>query len=160
MKMTERGVPETRREIPASAFDEFVGAVLDFMRAARRAGGSAHGIGGDGVSLPQVVVLDAIDGTGERGVSAVADRAGLAQPTVTRALTALERRGMVRRAPHASDGRSTSLFLTATGRTLLEDKRRQIVGRFAELWSTLDRDERGHAVALVRSLSVIAGDLA
>lgn len=156
MKMTERGVPQTRGE---SSFDEFVGAVLDLMRAARRTGGSAHGIGRDGVSLPQVVVLGAIDDTGERGVSAVADRAGLAQPTVTRALAALERRGMVHRVPHASDGRSTSLSLTVTGRRVLEDKRRQIVGRFAELWSTLAPDERGHAVALVRRLSVIADDL-
>jgi DNA-binding MarR family transcriptional regulator len=160
MKMTERGYLETRGESPAGSFDEFVGAVLDLLRAARRTGASAHAIGRDGVSLPQVAVLGAVDDTGERGVSAVADRAGLAQPTVTRALTALERRGMVRRAPHASDGRSTSLSLTARGRAVLDEKRREIMGRFAELWSTLAPDERSHAVTLVRRLSGIAADLA
>ena len=160
MKMTERGVPETRGESPAGSFDEFVGAVLDLMRAARRTGRSVHATGREGVSLPQVVVLGAIDDTGEHGVSAVADRAGLAQPTVTRALTALERRGMVRRTPHASDGRSTSLSLTARGRAVLEEKRREIVGRFAELWSALAPDERGHALSLVRRLCLIADDLA
>lgn len=155
--MTERGVPQTRGE---GSFDEFVGAVLDLLRAARRTGGSADAIGRDGVSLSQVVLLGVIDDTGEQGVSAVADGARLAQPTVTRALAALERRGMVRRTAHASDGRSTSLSLTAAGRRVLEDKRRRIVGRFAELWSTLAPDERGHAVALVRRLSVVTDDLA
>jgi DNA-binding MarR family transcriptional regulator len=140
-------------------FDDFVEAVLDLMRAIRRTGGAAHTTKGDGISVPQLVVLAAIDSAGERGVTAVADRAGLAQPTVTRALAALERRGMVLRTPHARDGRSTSLALTATGQAVLQDKRQDMTGRFAEIWDGLEHDQREHAVLLVHRLSEVVGEL-
>jgi DNA-binding MarR family transcriptional regulator len=140
-------------------FDDFVEAVLDLMRAIRRTGGAAHTTKGDGISVPQLVVLGAIDSAGERGVTAVADRAGLAQPTVTRALAALERRGMVFRTPHARDGRSTSLALTATGQAVLLDKRQDMTGRFAEIWDGLEDDQREHAVLLVRRLSEVVDEL-
>src|SRR3569833_1374387 len=140
-------------------FDEFVDAVLDLMRAARRTGGAGHTVRGDGVSVPQLVVLSAGDVAGARGVTAVADRAGLAQPTVTRALAALERRCLVLRAPHVSDGRTTSLALTPEGKAVLEDTMRDVVARFGELWDSLADDEREHAVRLVRRLSRIATEL-
>lgn len=140
-------------------FDDFVDAVLSLLRAARRTGGAANTIKGDDISVPQLVVLSAVDTAGERGVTAVAEQASLAQPTVTRALTALERRGLAIRAPHASDGRTTSLTLTVAGKTVLEDKRRNVIGRFAELWDTLDADQRELAVHLVQRLSEITGDL-
>jgi DNA-binding MarR family transcriptional regulator len=154
-----RDVVTTPGDEGVELFDDFVEAVLDLMRAARRTGGAAHATKGDGISVPQLVVLGAIDSAGDRGVSAVADRAGLAQPTVTRALAALERRGMVLRTPHARDGRSTSLALTAAGHAVLKDKRREVVGRFAELWDTLEDDQREHAVILVRRLSAVADEL-
>jgi DNA-binding MarR family transcriptional regulator len=154
-----RDVVTTPGDEGVELFDDFVEAVLDMMRAARRTGGAAHATKGDGISVPQLVVLGAIDSAGDRGVSAVADRAGLAQPTVTRALAALERRGMVLRTPHARDGRSTSLALTAAGHAVLKDKRREVVGRFAELWDTLEDDQREHAVILVRRLSAVADEL-
>jgi DNA-binding MarR family transcriptional regulator len=140
-------------------FDEFVDAVLDLMRTARRTGGAAHTVRGDGVSVPQLVVLGAVDAAGEQGVTAVAERAGLAQPTVTRALAALERRHLVLRAPHASDGRTTSLALTPGGRAVLEETMRNVVGRFGELWESLAADEREQAVRLLRSLTRITAEL-
>lgn len=141
-------------------FDDFVDAVLDLLRAARRTGGAANAIKDDDISVPQLVVLAAVDTVGERGVTAVAEQAGLAQPTVTRALTALERRCLTTRAPHASDGRTTSLALTVAGKAVLEEKRRDVIGRFAELWATLDAEQRELAVHLVRRLSEITGELA
>jgi DNA-binding MarR family transcriptional regulator len=159
MELWHRDVVTTPGDESVELFDDFVEAVLDLMRAARRTGGAAHATKGDGISVPQLVVLGAIDSAGDRGVSAVADRAGLAQPTVTRALAALERRGMVLRTPHARDGRSTSLALTAAGHEVLKDKRREVVGRFAELWDTLEDDQREHAVLLVRRLSAVADEL-
>jgi DNA-binding MarR family transcriptional regulator len=158
MEMADRKAPTTRDE-SAEPFDDFVEAVLDLMRTARRTGGAAHTVKGGGISVPQLAVLGAVDSAGERGVSAVADRAGLAQPTATRALTALERRGLVVRTPHASDGRTASLCLTPAGHKVLEEKRGEIVGRFAELWATMGESQREHAVHLVRRLSEIAGEL-
>ncbi|GLY86851.1 MarR family winged helix-turn-helix transcriptional regulator [Actinoallomurus iriomotensis] len=140
-------------------FDEFVDAVLDLMRTARRTGGAAHTVRGDGVSVPQLVVLGAVDVAGGQGVTAVAERAGLAQPTVTRALAALERRSLVLRAPHVSDGRTTSLALTPAGKAVLEETMRNVVARFGELWETLADDQREHSVRLIRSLSRITAEL-
>lgn len=159
MDMADRKALTTLGDGRTEPFGDFVEAVLDLMRTARRTGGAAHTIKGGGISVPQLVVLGAVDSAGERGVSAVADVAGLAQPTVTRALTALERRCLVRRAPHASDGRTASLALTPAGQAVLQDKRNEIVGRFAELWETLGESQRGHAVHLVRRLSEIADEL-
>jgi DNA-binding MarR family transcriptional regulator len=65
----------------------------------------------------------------------------------------------VLRTPHVSDGRATSLALTAEGRTVLEDTMRDVVARFGELWDSLAGDEREQAVRLVRRLSRIATDL-
>ncbi|MEV5751613.1 MarR family transcriptional regulator [Actinoallomurus sp. NPDC052308] len=157
--MTDRGPVTTGSDESADLFQAFVDAVLDLLRAARRTGGAANTVQGDAISVPQLVVLGAIDAAGDRGVSAVAEHAGLAQPTVTRALAALERRRMVERTPHASDGRSTCVALTAAGRAVLEEKRQEIVGRFAELWADLPAGEREHAVSLVRRLSAITDRL-
>jgi DNA-binding MarR family transcriptional regulator len=66
---------------------------------------------------------------------------------------------MVLRTPHARDGRTTSLVLTAAGQAVLKDKRRDTVGRFAELWDDLGDDQREQAVLLVRRLSAIADGL-
>jgi DNA-binding MarR family transcriptional regulator len=159
MDMAERKAPTTLGDGRAEPFDDFVDAVLDLMRTARRTGGAAHTIRDGGISVPQLVVLGAVDSAGGRGVSAVADVAGLAQPTVTRALTALERRCLVKRAPHASDGRTASLALTTAGQSVLQDKRNEIISRFAELWETLGESERDPAVRLLRRLSQITDEL-
>jgi DNA-binding MarR family transcriptional regulator len=159
MDMADRKALTTLGDGRTEPFDDFVEGVLDLMRTARRTGGAAHTIKGGGISVPQLVVLGAVDSAGERGVSAVADVAGLAQPTVTRALTALERRGLVKRAPHASDRRTASLALTAAGQAVLQAKRNEIVGRFAELWETLGESQRDHAIHLIRRLSEITDEL-
>jgi DNA-binding MarR family transcriptional regulator len=153
--MTEPSDSATESHETGAVFAEFMDAVLELLRAARRTGGAANTVPGDAISVPQLVVLAAIEVAGDRGVSAVAEQAGLAQPTVTRALTALERRGMVGRAPHARDGRSTSVALTAAGRAVLGEKRREVIGHFADLWADLTADEREHAVSLVRRLSAV-----
>jgi len=159
MHMADRKAPTTLGNGNTEPFDDFVEAVLDLMRTARRTGGAAHTTNGNGISVPQLVVLGAVDAAGERGVSAVADQAGLAQPTVTRALSALERRDLVTRTPHVRDGRTASLTLTGAGQDLLRAKRTDIVGRYAELWDTMEESQRAHATRLVRRLSEIAEEL-
>ena len=48
-------------------------------------------------------------------------RIGLMDPTAFAALSAMERRGLVRRAKDPSDGRKIKVFLTAHGKSLRED---------------------------------------
>jgi DNA-binding MarR family transcriptional regulator len=66
---------------------------------------------------------------------------------------------MVTRTPHVRDGRSTCIALTVAGRAVLEEKRQEIVGRFAEIWQDLAAGEREHAVSLVRRLSAVTDRL-
>jgi DNA-binding MarR family transcriptional regulator len=51
--------------------------------------------------------------------STVADRMMVTRATVTGVLDSLESRGLLRRAPHASDGRSRTVSLTRSGRRLV-----------------------------------------
>jgi Transcriptional regulators len=127
-------------KIPADDAEDptpFVTAVIDLIRAVRRTGGSARVLGDQGISLSQLVVLSAVATAGRRGVSAVAEEAGLAQPSVTRTLDVLHRRGLVRRDRHPGDGRSTRLALTDEGARLVGGKTAEVRQRLAELWQDL-----------------------
>ncbi|HWC86719.1 MAG TPA: MarR family transcriptional regulator [Solirubrobacteraceae bacterium] len=77
----------------------------------------------DGV-LPrtEVGVLNTLD-SGARRVTELAELEGLAQPTTTMLVKQLEKRGLVRRARQASDGRVVLVSITESGRRALADFR-------------------------------------
>ena len=131
---------------------EFADAVLALLAAARRTRGRLQPLFDD-VTVPQLVLLDAVDACGGRGTLAVAAHAGLSQPTVTRGVASLEQAGLVRRDANGDDGRRTVLVLTGLGRSLLEDKRRLVAGHFSSAWGRLDPDERELAAPLLRRLA-------
>ncbi len=56
--------------------------------------------------------------------SALARHLGVTKQSAAEIVTGLEEAGLVRRAPHPSDGRARVLLLTAKGRTRLERRRR------------------------------------
>lgn len=126
-------------------------AVLELLRAARRTR-LRPAPGPSRLSMPQLVVLDAIGRTGQLGVSAVAAEAGLSQPTVSRALPALERAGLVRRRPDDDDGRASVLALTDEGLSLVADTREWLNQRLADLWAELSAEERQAAPGLLAKL--------
>jgi DNA-binding MarR family transcriptional regulator len=126
-------------------------AVLDVLRAARRTR-LRPAPGPSRLSMPQLVVLDAIGRRGALGISAVAAEAGLSQPTVSRALPALERAGLVQRRAADVDGRASLLALTDAGQALVSETREWLNKRLARLWASLSADEQRAAPGLLAKL--------
>lgn len=137
----------------------FVAAVIDLIRTVRRTGGAGRGLGVQDISLSQLVVLSAVDTAGVRGVSAIAEEAGLAQPSVTRTLDTLHRRGLVRRGRHPGDGRSTQVALTEEGARLVGGKTAEVHRRLAELWHDLSPEARTHVLTLLPRLAKVVETL-
>jgi DNA-binding MarR family transcriptional regulator len=136
----------------SSADEPLLGeAVLDVLRAARRTR-LRPAPGPSRLSMPQLVMLDAIARVGALGVSAVAAEAGLSQPTVSRALPALERAGLVERRPDDGDGRASLLALTPGGQALVAETREWLNARLAKLWAALSADEQRAAPGLLAKL--------
>jgi DNA-binding MarR family transcriptional regulator len=140
--------PEVRE---SAAFEE---TFMDFLRALRRARGrAARDPSFDGLSLAQYQLLEAVDTVGQEGNARVAEAAGVAEPTVTRALTGLERRGLISRARGGEDRRSVRIELTDQGLRELGEKRALVRRRLREIHRSLDAAEREQAVALMRRLA-------
>jgi DNA-binding MarR family transcriptional regulator len=132
--------------------EEFADAVLGFLAAARRTRGRLQPIFDD-VTVPQLVLMDAVQACGDAGVGAVAAYTGLTQPTVTRGAAALERAGLLRRDPAGDDGRKRVLSLTGRGSVLLTDKRAVVAGHLSAAWGQLAESERELAAPLLRRLA-------
>ncbi|TQM75617.1 DNA-binding MarR family transcriptional regulator [Thermopolyspora flexuosa] len=152
------GHPDTAPDTVTDAAP-FVAAVIDIVRAARRTGSAGRGLNGQGISLSQLVVLTAVGTAGSRGVSAIAEEAGLAQPSVTRTLDTLHRRGLVRRDRHPGDGRSTQVALTEEGARLVGGKAAEVHTRLAEIWHDVPPEAREHVLAFLSRLAKVVETL-
>lgn len=115
----------------------------------------------DGLSATQYAILDVIDTRPDLNTRQLADQLELAPPTVVRAVDALERKGLIRRHRHDSDGRQIVFSLTPQGnhaRESLADARRE---RLVQLLMEMSRDEidallLGY-VGLTRATRVVDG---
>jgi DNA-binding MarR family transcriptional regulator len=153
----ERLVGLTRKSASDDAVD-FANALLGFLAAARRTRGRMQPLFDD-ITVPQLVLMDAIEEVGQDGVGAIAAVTGLSQPTVTRSAGSLERIGLVSRATSDGDGRRRVLRLTKRGERLLADKRAVVAGQFAAAWDLLTPAERSLAVPLLRRLAGLVDEL-
>ena len=81
----------------------------------------------------------------------LADAERVRLPTMSRLVRAMEEEGLVRRAPHATDGRSVRIHATAKGRRVVERGREQRLGLLEELLRVADARE----VAVVREAAEI-----
>ncbi len=153
----ERLVGLARKTASDDAVD-FANALLGFLAAARRTRGRMQPLFDD-ITVPQLVLLDAIEEVGHDGVGAIAAVTGLSQPTVTRSAGSLERIGLVSRATSDGDGRRRVLRLTKRGERLLADKRAVVAGQFAAAWDLLTPAERSLAVPLLRRLADLVDEL-
>jgi DNA-binding MarR family transcriptional regulator len=153
---------EVRRRSGADAStgdgEEFAEAVMAFLSAARRTRGRMQPLFDD-ITVPQLVVLDAVLVCGSDGIDAVAEYAGLSQPTVTRTLAALERDGLVRRSHAEHDGRRRVVKLTPRGARLHTEKRAVVAGLLSGAWENLSPAERAVAVPLLRHLADLVDHL-
>ncbi|MDS1270189.1 MarR family transcriptional regulator [Lipingzhangella sp. LS1_29] len=89
------------------------------------------------LSLGQSAALVTLDRHGQLTPGELAEHEKMQPPSMTRIITALETRGLVRRTRHPSDGRQQLVEPTPEGRQLVEQDRRRreawLARRLAEL---------------------------
>ena len=138
---------------------EFSAALDEFFRTVRRARGRASQAHSEGLSLAQFQLLDVLGDGEARTVGQLAVAGGVAQPTATRMLEALERAGVVERASALRDRRCVQVSLTPAGENALGVKRSEIHAARDRLTSSLTPQERHDAAILLRRLSTLMEDL-
>jgi DNA-binding MarR family transcriptional regulator len=77
---------------------------------------------------------------------------------MTKRLTALEGRGLIRRAPDPNDGRSTTVSLTREGKRLVDATLPEHVANEQRLLGELSNRERAELASLLETLAVSLGD--
>jgi DNA-binding MarR family transcriptional regulator len=137
--------------------EDFERAWDEFFAAIRRARGrAAREMEREGLSLAQFQLLYAFAGR-ERSdglpVGALAEAAGVAQPTATRMLDGLERQGIIERQPSSEDRRSVTVRLTAQGARLLRRKRELVAAKREEVYRSLPAADRRRAASVLRALA-------
>ncbi|HVP03248.1 MAG TPA: MarR family transcriptional regulator [Solirubrobacteraceae bacterium] len=148
--------PAARDAASEAELQAFADALGAFMRATRRARGRFAAERPDGdLTLSQYQLLDALlDADGPLTVREIAIGAGVASPTATRALTALEHDGLVaRERPKAGDQRCVLIRLTPEGRARLAAKREHVQQWRRAVFASLSPQERGQAARLLRHLA-------
>jgi DNA-binding MarR family transcriptional regulator len=105
-------------ELDASSIEAY-GALLRAAGAVLDAGDAL--LGRHGVTQARLRLLAQLRLAGVAGTTpaALAERIGVARPTITRLLDGLEREGLARRGHSVSDGRSLVVHLSASGEALL-----------------------------------------
>jgi DNA-binding MarR family transcriptional regulator len=93
-------------------------------------------------------------------VRELAHRAGIAAPTATRILDALERRGIVERRRSQEDRRGVSVTLTALGREVLSAEDEWQRARQRKFFANLPAAERELAPDLLLRMAALIDELA
>jgi DNA-binding MarR family transcriptional regulator len=104
------------------------------------------------ISLTSASTLATLDRSGPRRITDLAAAEGVAQPSMTVLVTALERSGLVERRADPADGRVALVALTAFGSDYLQARRQAGAAAFAELIDELPPGEAGALAAAVTAL--------
>ena len=153
------GVDRARNQTTTDDGQQFADAVLALLAVARRTRGRLQPIFDD-VTVPQLVLLDAVQACGREGIAAISAYTLLSQPTVTQQAAGLEAAGLLRRIPAADDRRRRVLTLTERGEQLLAAKRGLVADRLAVAWTSLTAEEQSIAVPLLRHIIDLVSELA
>ncbi|WP_435209270.1 MarR family winged helix-turn-helix transcriptional regulator [Micromonospora sp. bgisy143] len=117
-----------------------VALLMRFGEATRRATGTAeHRV----LDRAAYVILRHLDAAGPQNVSALAARLNLDGSTVTRQVSALQRDGLIARAPDPTDGRGTVISPTTAGlqrMAAVQAARTRLYGDMLSDWSPEDRE--------------------
>jgi DNA-binding MarR family transcriptional regulator len=107
------------------------------------------------LSLTQISALASLERAGPTTPGALATIERVRPPSMTRVLTGLVERGLVKRTPHPTDGRQVLVALTEEARELLRADRRRREAWLARRLAALPSDER----RAVRELLPILEDI-
>jgi DNA-binding MarR family transcriptional regulator len=140
----------------SETYEEFGDSLEGLIRAVLKASGRGVPGGETELTLSQYFVMDAMADEALT-VSEVARVARVAVPTATRALRGLETRGFVDRERNESDDRRlVTVALTASGRSVLDEKRTWVKARQREIFDGLTAAEQG---TVTGALSAIARNI-
>ncbi|KRF18055.1 hypothetical protein ASH02_24710 [Nocardioides sp. Soil796] len=153
------GADAVRSQLTAGAAEQFADAVLALLAVARRTRGRLQPLFDD-VTVPQLVLLDAVQACGGEGIAAISAYTLLSQPTVTQQAAGLEAAGLLSRVPADDDRRRRVLRLTERGEQLLAAKRALVANRLSAAWRSLTVEEQSIAVPMLRHLTVLVSELA
>ncbi len=105
------------------------------------------------ISVSQCYALQAVGAAGQLTVNELAAHLYVDKSTVSRIVDALERKGLVRKQPDASDRRVLQMTPTKKGRQLYERVRRDIESQEQRLLAEFDPDVRGAMIDLIGRLA-------
>ena len=105
------------------------------------------------MSLTSLSTLATLDRTGPRRITDLAVIQGVAQPSMTVLVTALERSGLVERRGDPTDRRVALVALTAAGLQLLRAQRKAGAEALIQLIAKLPADEAAALAAAIPALS-------
>ncbi len=152
------GADGGRNQITTGDGEQFADAVLALLAVARRTRGRLQPLFED-VTVPQLVLLDAVQACGLEGIGAISAYTLLSQPTVTQQAASLEAAGLLRRIPAEDDRRRRVLTLTDRGEQLLAAKRDLVANRLSLAWRSLTPQEQSIAVPLLRHITDLVSHL-
>lgn len=145
----------------ALSVDEFLSSFDTFVQAVRRARGASSLERDRGLTLSQYGLLQPLAASNDGArVSDLAARAGIAPPTATRILDALERRGIIERRRSADDRRGVSVTLTDFGREVLCSEDEWLRSRQREFYAQIPDEERTVVPDLLQRLAGLIDELA
>lgn len=121
----------------ASALRISVSRLARRLRAERLAKGLEPGL-----SDTQLAALAALERHAEMTPGELADHEKVQPPSMTRVIAALEERGLVTRAPHATDRRQVVLRVTEPGRAVVQQSRQLREAWLARRLHELTPEER------------------
>ncbi|MEV0487894.1 MarR family transcriptional regulator [Streptomyces sp. NPDC050508] len=133
-------------------FEEFVGASHALFTAMRRNRGRLAR-STSGLSLSQLVLLDALATHGPLLVGQIATHAGVSGPTATRMLKQLERQGVVTRERSTDDERKVLVALTEHGQNLVQQQRNALRERQRLHYDELSAEQREVFVDVLRRMA-------
>lgn len=114
--------------------------------------------GGVGPTSSQVSALATVEKCGPLRIGDLAFREGVAAPTMTRVVAALDQLGYLERRPDPDDGRSSQVGISQEGHALLENLRRDRTAYLAERVATLSDVQRAQLVTALPVLETLAAD--
>jgi DNA-binding MarR family transcriptional regulator len=117
---------------------------ISVSRLARRLRVERLGLGGTETVLSdiQLAALAALERHDSMTPGELAEHEKVQPPSMTRVIAVLEERGLVLRAPHATDRRQVVLTVTADGRDLVQRVRRRREAWLAQRLQELSPEER------------------
>jgi DNA-binding MarR family transcriptional regulator len=108
-----------------------------------------------GLTVPQILLLQALDEAGSLPVSELARRVSLSQATVTSILDRLERKGLLARSRGAQDRRMVLVALTPDGRERMQHLPGLLQEDFVSRFDRLETWEQSMLTAAVQRIASI-----